>query len=102
MDDDTGPTLVMVDPKPADPVDEGIDLGRPVTPRYVDAEMDEGVATRSSLAIPGPPPTDGDFDLDHRLEPIDVGSFEEPDLDLSHGPARITRPGSTRTPRLVA
>ena len=100
MDHDTRPTLVVVDPQPPDPVDEGVDLGRPIAPRDVNTEMNEGVAARSSLAIPGPPPADGDFDLDHRLEPIDVGSLEEPDLDLSHGPARITRPGPTRTPRL--
>ena len=100
MDDDARPTLVVVDPQSSDPVDKRVDLGRPIAPRDVDTEMDEGVAARSSLAIPGPPPADGDFDFDHRLEPIDVGSLEEPDLDLSHDSARITRPGPTRTPRL--
>lgn len=100
MDDDARPTLVVVDPQPPDPVDQCVDLGRPIAPRDVDAEMDEGVAARSSLAIPGPPPADGDFDLDHRLEPIDIGSLEEADLDLSHGAARITRSDPTRTPRL--
>ena len=47
------------------------------------------VAARVALAVPGPPPADGDLQLDHRLEPVDVGALEESDLDQSHGPGRI-------------
>ena len=96
MDDDPGPTLVVVDAQTADPVNQGVDLGRPVAARHVDAEMDQGVAAGCSLAVPGPSTADRDLDFDHRLEPIDVWSLEEPDLDLSHGQARITSAGPPR------
>ena len=52
-------------------------------------EVDERVAPGIALAVPGPPPPDGDLDLDHRLEPVDVGAFEQAGLDQSHGPGRI-------------
>ena len=42
-----------------------------------------------ALAVPGPPPADGDLELDHRLEPVDVRALEQADLDESHGPGRI-------------
>ena len=53
------------------------------------AEVDERVAARVALAVPGPAPADGDLELDHRLEPVDVGAFEQADLDQAHGPGRI-------------
>ena len=37
--------------------------------------------------VPRPRPPDGDLDLDHRLQPVDVGSLEQPDLD------RVARSG---------
>ena len=49
--------------------------------------MPAGIA----LAVPGPPPADGDLELDHRLEPVDVRAFEQAGLDQSHGPGRIAR-----------
>ena len=55
----------------------------------VRAEQDQGVATRVALAVPRAPPPDGDLDLDHRLEPVDVRSLEQADLDQSHGLGRI-------------
>ena len=76
MDDDAGATLIVIDAEAPDPVDEGIDLGRPLTPRYVDTEMDQCVTAGRPLAVPRPPPADRDLDLDHRLEPIDVGTLE--------------------------
>ncbi len=54
-------------------------------------EMDERVATGIALPVPGPPPADGDLELDHRLEPVDVRAFEEAGLDQTHGPGRIAR-----------
>ena len=56
------------------------------------------MATGIALAVPGPPPPDGDLQLDHRLQPVDVGSLEQADLDQSHGPGRI----ATRRPRRLA
>ena len=44
-------------------------------------EPDQGVAGRVPLAVPGPSPADGHLDLDHRLEPVDVGALEQADLD---------------------
>ena len=53
------------------------------------AEMDQRMSTGVALAVPRPATADGDLDLDHRLEPIDVGTFEQTGLDQAHGPGRI-------------
>jgi len=55
------------------------------------AKVDECVPPGIALAVPGPTPPDGDLELDHRLQPVDVGAFEEAGLDQSHGPGRIAR-----------
>ncbi len=47
--------------------------------------MPAGIA----LAVERPTPADGELELDHRLQPVDVGPFEEAGLDQSHGPGRI-------------
>ena len=52
-------------------------------------EVDQRVASRIALAVPGPAPPDGDLELDHRLEPVDVRTFEQAGLDQAHGPGRI-------------
>ena len=66
---------------------------------HVGAEVDERVAARVALAVPGPPPADGDLELDHRLEPVDVRTFEQADLDQAHGPGRIASvPATDRLP----
>ena len=44
---------------------------------------------RVALAVERSPPADGELQLDHRLQPVDVGTFEEAGLDQSHGPRRI-------------
>ena len=41
---------------------------------------------------------DGDLDLDHRLEPVDVGSLEQSDLDQSHGPEDTEAVSGTACP----
>ena len=52
-----------------------------------------------ALAVPGPPPADGDLDLDHRRQPVDVRTLEQADLDQAHGPARIaSAPGTVDCP----
>ncbi len=42
-----------------------------------------------ALAVERPSAADGELQLDHRLEPVDVGSLEEAGLDQTHGPGRI-------------
>ena len=49
------------------------------------------MAAGVALAVPRPAPADRDLELDHRLEPVDVGAFEQAGLDQSHGPGRIAR-----------
>ena len=89
MDRQAAPPLAVIDPQAADPGDDRRDGVRSLLHRNVRAEVHEGMATRVTLAIPGPPAPDGDLDLDHRLEPVDVRSLEEADLDQSHGQGRI-------------
>ena len=109
MDRQPGPALAVVGAQSADPGDDRRDAVGPVAGRDVGAEPDQRVAARIALAVPGPAPPDGDLELDHRLEPVDVGAFEESDLDQSHGPGRIaslrTVPGRARcrsSPRRLA
>ena len=53
------------------------------------AELDKGVLLRLTTAVPRATPADRDLDLDHRLEPVQVWSIEQADLDQAHSPARI-------------
>ena len=64
---------------------------RPVAGGHVGAEVDQRVAPRIALPVPGPPPADGELELDHRLEPVDIRTFEQAGLDQTHGPGRIAR-----------
>ena len=57
--------------------------------RHPGPEPDQRVPPRIALAVERPPPADGEFQLDHRLQPVDVGPLEETGLDQSHGPRRI-------------
>ena len=50
-------------------------------------------------SVPGARPADGDLDLDHRQQPVDVGALEQPDLDESHGPDNSTRRSRAATAR---
>ena len=82
-------TLAVVGSQPADPRDDRGDRIGPGPRRDRGAEVDERVAARLALAVERAPPPDGQLDLHHRLEPVDVGSFEQADLDQAHGPGRI-------------
>ena len=91
MDGQATAALAVVGAQAADP---GRGRGHPIGPvagRHRGAEMDERVTTRVALAVPGPPSADGDLELDHRLEPVDVRAFKEAGLDQTHGPGRIAR-----------
>ena len=92
MDRQAGPALAMIHAQPADPGDDRGDGVRPVAGGHGRAEPDQGVAAGIALAVPGPPPTDRDLHLDHRLEPVDVRSLEQADLDQSHGPRQDSNP----------
>ena len=99
MDGHPAAALAVVGAQPADPGDDRRDRIGPVAGRDRRAEVDQRVAAGVALAVPGPPPADGDLELDHRLEPVDVGPFEQAGLDQSHGPGRIAR---CQRPRLRA
>ena len=99
--------LAVVGAKTAGPGDEVFDRIGPLARRHLAPEVDDAVA-RGPRSLPGLRAPDGDLDLDHRHEPVDVGSLEESDLDQPHGPARIRegeagaglfRPGMARRSR---
>ena len=94
MDGETRTAFAVIHAKPADPGHDRGDRIGPLAGRHRGAEPDQGVAAGIALAVPGPAPPDRDLHLDHRLEPVDVRSLEQADLDQSHGPGRI----ATRTP----
>jgi glutamate carboxypeptidase len=96
MNEDAGTALVVVHAQPPDPIDDALDLPRPILPGDRRAEANDRVTTRLTLAVPGSPPADRDLDLDHRRQPVDVRSLEESDLDQAHGPPRIPRASARR------
>ena len=89
MDRQPAAALAVVGAQPADPGDDGGDAVRPVAGGHRRPQVDQGVRSRVALPVPGPAPSDGDLELDHRLEPVDVGTFKEAGLDQAHGPGRI-------------
>src|SRR4051794_40782160 len=91
MDGDAARALAMVCAQPADPRHDGGDALRPLRRWHVRTEPNQRVTPGIALAVPRPPPADGDLELDHRLEPVDVRTFEEAGLDQAHGPGRIAR-----------
>jgi hypothetical protein len=89
MDRHSTTPFAVLDPETTDPGDGGRHDVRPLAGRHAGTEVDEGVASRIALPVPGPPPPDGDLQFDHRFEPVDVGTFEEAGLDHTHGSGRI-------------
>ena len=98
MDGQPGTALAMVGAQATDPGRDGRDGIRPIPRGDGSPQVDQGVAGGFPLAVPGPPTAHGQLDLDHRLQPVDVGSLEQADLDQSHGPGRI----ATRARRRLA
>jgi hypothetical protein len=95
MDEDARATLAVVGAQSACPGDDRGDRVRPIPRRDSGAQLDEGVAPRVALAVPGPTPAHRHLDLHHRLKPVDVGPVQQADLDQSHRPGRIaTRTGA--------
>ena len=91
MDGEPAAALAVVRPQAAQPLDDADQVIGPVPGGHVGAEPDEGMAPGRPLAVPGPATADGDLELDHRLEPVDVGALEQAGLDHAHGPGRIAR-----------
>ncbi len=91
--------LAVVRPQAPDPGDRRGDRVGPVTSRDIGAEVDERVAPGIALPVPRPAAPDGELELDHRLEPVDVRTFEQAGLDQTHGPGRIAR---CQRPRLTS
>ena len=98
MDRQAGTALAVIHAEPADPGHDRGDRIGPVAGRHDGAEPDQGVTAGIALAVPGPASADRQLHLDHRLQPVDVRSLEQADLDQSHGPGRI----ATRRPRRLA
>src|SRR6185503_17406534 len=81
--------LAVVGAQPPDPRDGRSDRIRPGSRRDGGTKSHERVAARLALPVERTSPSEGELDLDHRLEPVDVGSFEQADFDQAHGPGRI-------------
>ena len=98
MNGEAGPPFPMVDPEPADP---GGNLGHPIGPgagRHRRPEPNNRATPRVTPAVEGSSSADGELQLDHRLQPVDVGTFEQTGLDQAHSPRRIPRGHVARLP----
>ncbi len=91
MDAQPASSLAVIRAQPPEPGDDGRHLVGPVARRHIGAELYQRVAARVALPVPRPPAPDRDLELDHRLEPVDVGPLEQAGLDQTHGPGRIAR-----------
>ena len=89
MDADPAAALAVPGPQAADPGDQRRDAVGPVARRDHGPELDQRVPAGIALPVAGSTTPDGDLDLDHRLEPVDVRTLEQADLDQAHGPGRI-------------
>src|SRR5450759_3541137 len=88
---------MLLQSEPPDPGCEEGDLRRPPAGRDDRAEVHEGVSLGVPAAVPAPAAADRDLHLHHRLEPVDVGTLEQADLDETHGSARIATAASSPT-----
>src|SRR5215208_172764 len=102
MDGDAARAFSVVGPEPARPGDQPGHRVGPVPGGHRCPEPDERVPAWDPVAVPAPPTADRGLDLHGRLEPVDVRTVEQADLDHAHGPARIASAGSGRTTLLAA
>ncbi len=86
MDPDGPRLLPVVRAQPARPGNDIGDSVRPLAGGDVAGEVHQGAVRRRAGTVPGVRPADDDLDLDDRQQPVDVGPFEQPDLEQSHGP----------------
>ena len=91
MDGHAADALVVFASEAPGPRHDPRNVVRPVAGRDPRRQPNERVGIGRPLAVPRPPPADGDLDLDRRLEPVDVRPLEQADLDQAHGPRRIAR-----------
>src|SRR5438309_11085679 len=89
MDLNAATSLAVVVTKPTNPGDERVDRHRSLPSGDDGAEANERVPARTPLAVPGAASPDGNLQLDHRLEPVDVRALEQPNLNETHRPRRI-------------
>ncbi len=71
---------------------------RHIAGRHRPTQLDDGVGAWLALPVPGPAASDADLDLDGRLQAVEVGALEEPDLDQAHGRGSIGRRTCRRLP----
>ena len=98
------PRLAMVRAQAPGPGDEVRDGVRPLAQRDRAGEVHQRAVAGRPGAVPGPRAPDGDLDLGHRLQPVDVGPLVQPDLQESHGPEMLREEErrGTAVPRLPA
>ena len=89
MDRKAPPTLAVLGTKPADPADDRRHVVGPLASGDVGTQVDQRMPAGIALAVPRAAPADGDLELDHRLQPVDIRPFEQTRLDQSHSPGRI-------------
>ena len=91
MDRQPTAAFAVIGSQASDPGHRRGDRIGPVTSRDIGSQVDERVAPRIALSIPRAAAPDGELEFDHRLEPVDIRTFEQASLDQTHGPGRIAR-----------
>jgi len=99
MDANAADALVLLPAEAPRPAGDRRHAFRPLPLGNARSEANKRVLSRLALAEPGPSPPDRDLDLDHRLQPVDVGALQESDLDKSHDPGRIAGAATAARPR---
>src|SRR5919201_3555750 len=89
MDGEVARTLVVIESKSPDPADDAGDFVRPALAGGRSAESDERVSSGNPLPVPRPTSSECHLELHRRLEPVDVGTLEQTDLDQAHRSRRI-------------
>ena len=90
--------LAVVGAQPPGPGHDVRDWVRPLAQRHGPGEVNRRPFGGCPGPSPGARPADGDLDLDHRQQPVDVGALEQADLDESHGSETLREWASPRWP----